>query len=177
MMTIFYILLIIVTVIAFLGFIAPKTYHVSRSVIINRPKTEVYEFIKYLKNQDVWSPWNKKDPDMKKIHKGTDGEIGFVIAWSGNKEVGEGEQEIINYVDGELIQTKLRFLKPFKSESDAYIRVEAIDAESTKVTWGFSGNNKFPFSIFMLFMNMDKAAGKDFEEGLYSLKTYLENKA
>ena len=44
----------------------------------------------------------------------------------------------------------------------------------TKVTWGFSGENKFPVNIFMLFYNMDKAAGKDFEEGLNSLKALLE---
>lgn len=30
-------------------------------------------------------------------------------------------------------------------------------------------------SIVMLFMNMDKAVGKDFEEGLASLKEILEN--
>jgi hypothetical protein len=42
------------------------------------------------------------------------------------------------------------------------------------VTWGFSGKNKFPFSIMMLFMNMDKAVGKDFEEGLDNLKSILE---
>jgi len=29
-------------------------------------------------------------------------------------------------------------------------------------------------SIFMLFMNMDKTVGKDFEEGLDSLKQILE---
>jgi hypothetical protein len=42
------------------------------------------------------------------------------------------------------------------------------------VTWGFSGKNKFPVSIMMLFMNMDKTVGKDFEEGLSSLKAQLE---
>jgi hypothetical protein len=49
-----------------------------------------------------------------------------------------------------------------------------LDKQQTNVTWGFSGRNKFPFSIFMLFMNMDKAVGKDFEEGLKSLKQQLE---
>ena len=68
----------------------------------------------------------------------------------------------------------MRFLKPFKSTSDAYLRVEEAD-EGTKVTWGFSGNNKFPVSIMMLFMDMDKQVGKDFEEGLNKLKEVLES--
>lgn len=177
MITLFYIVLIVITVVAFLGFIAPKTFHISRSVVIGRPKDQVFEFVKYVKNQDLWSPWNKKDPDMKKTYTGVDGEVGFINAWDGNKDVGAGEQEIIGYAEGELMQSKLRFFRPWKSESDAYLRVEAIDGEFAKVTWGFSGKNKFPFSIFMLFMDMDKAVGKDFEEGLNSMKSYLESKA
>ena len=68
-----------------------------------------------------------------------------------------------------------RFLKPWKSTSDAFITTEAISSDVTKVTWGFSGKNKFPFSIFMLFMNMDKAVGGDFEDGLTTLKSIMEN--
>ncbi|WP_394331586.1 SRPBCC family protein [Pustulibacterium marinum] len=111
---------------------------------------------------------------MKKTYVGTDGEIGFISAWEGNKDVGAGEQELINFVDGELIQSQLRFLKPWKSTSDAYIRLEELN-EATQVTWGFSGHNKFPASIFMLFMDMDKAVGKDFNEGLKNLKRILES--
>ena len=44
------------------------------------------------------------------------------------------------------------------------------------MTWGFSGKNKFPMNIMMLFMSMDKMVGKDFEEGLATLKKQLENR-
>ncbi|GLB49988.1 SRPBCC family protein [Neptunitalea lumnitzerae] len=175
MMTIVYILLILITVIAFLGFIAPKNYNVHRSIIVKTAREDVFEFLKYLKNQDLWSPWNKKDPAMKKTYKGTDGTVGFISAWEGNKEVGAGEQEILMIVEGELVASKLRFFRPWKSQSDAYLRVEEV-TEGTKIIWGFAGKNKFPFSIFMLFMNMDKAVGRDFEEGLSNLKAILENK-
>ncbi|MEP0131944.1 MAG: hypothetical protein ABJJ25_02900 [Eudoraea sp.] len=49
-----------------------------------------------------------------------------------------------------------------------------MGANETEVSWGFSGKNKFPVSIMILFMNMDKTVGKDFEEGLVSLKDILE---
>ncbi len=65
-------------------------------------------------------------------------------------------------------------MKPWKSESDAYIKVYDVGNGSTKVTWGFSGKNKFPVSIMMLFMNMDKSVGKDFEQGLSDLKSIME---
>jgi hypothetical protein len=170
-----YFIIAIVVIIAFLALIAPKTYHVNRSVVVNKSLPEVFEYLKYVKNQDHWSPWKKKDPNMKQGFEGEDGKVGFIAKWEGNKVVGAGEQEILHVEHNEHIKTQLRFFKPWKSESDAYIKVTEIDANQTNVTWGFTGNNKFPFSIFMLFFNMDKTVGKDFEEGLLSLKHILES--
>ncbi|MEE9364295.1 MAG: SRPBCC family protein [Cellulophaga sp.] len=169
-----YVLAGIVLLVVLLGIIAPTKYHVFREIIINKPKAEVFEHIKYLKKLDVWSPWRKKDLNMKKVYKGTDGEVGAITSWVGNKEVGEGEQEITKIIEGERVEGELRFFKPFKATSDCYFQVDEISATETKVTWGFSGKNKFPISIMMLFMNMDKSVGKDFEEGLERLKGILE---
>ncbi len=172
-MLILYILLGIVALIIILAMIAPKTYEVSRSIVISKPRKEVFNYLKSLKKQDDWSPWGKRDPNMEKKFTGNDGEVGATSYWKGNKEVGEGEQEIKKIMDGERIESELRFLKPFKSTSDAFLVTE--DAEGgTKVTWGFKGYNKFPMSIMMLFMSMDKMIGKDFEEGLDSLKSVME---
>ncbi len=175
MMVFFYIVLAIIGLLVILGLIAPKSYDVSRSIEINKPLPEVFQYLKYIKNQDYWSPWKKKDPNMLQEFEGIDGEVGFVSKWEGNKEVGSGEQEILGIVDNKVIETELRFLKPWKSQSDAYIKVEEISPNETKVIWGFTGKNKFPMSILMLFMNMEKAVGKDFEEGLENLKQVLEN--
>ncbi|GAB4510148.1 MAG: SRPBCC family protein [Allomuricauda sp.] len=174
-MIVLYILMAILALILLLAAIAPKRYDVSRSIEINRPKSVVFGYLQLLKNQDEWSPWGKRDPNMVKNFTGTDGEVGAVSSWKGNKDVGEGEQELTRIVDGERIESELRFLKPFKSTSNAYMETKAVDADTTKVIWGFSGKNKFPMSIMMLFMSMDKAIGKDFEEGLASLKQILEN--
>lgn len=170
-----YIVLALIVLFLILGFIAPKHYEVNRSIIVNKSLYEVFNYLKYLKNQDHWSPWKKKDPNMKQTFEGTDGEVGFIAKWEGNKTVGSGEQEIKRIIDNECIETELRFLKPWKSTSNAYLRVVGLESKQTNVTWGFSGSNTFPFSVFMLFMNMDKTVGKDFEEGLNNLKQQLEN--
>ena len=174
MYTLLYILVGLVLLILFLAMIAPKTYNVFRTIEISRPKAEVFEYLKSLKKMDEWSPWAKKDSDMEKKFTGTDGEVGAVSYWNGNKDVGEGEQEIIRIIEGERIESELRFLKPWRSTSDCYTQVDEVGSGTTKVTWGFSGKNKFPMSIMMLFMNMDKMVGKDFEEGLKNLKAVLE---
>lgn len=169
-----YILIGLVLLIFILGMIAPKTYDVSRSISINRPISEVFDYVRSLKKQDEWSPWAKRDPNMTKEFTGTDGEVGALSSWKGNKEVGEGEQEITGIKVNEVVESQLRFFKPWKSESDAYLKVHDEGNGSTKVKWGFTGKNKFPVSIMMLFMNMDKSVGKDFEEGLADLKSILE---
>jgi hypothetical protein len=173
MLVFLYILFALIVLIIVLHFLAPKNYDVNRNVSINKPLPEVFSYLKSLKNQDNWSPWAEKDPNMKKTFSGTDGEVGFLSAWVGNKEVGEGEQEITGIVENEVINSQLRFLKPFKSTSDAYLKVEK-EGKGTKVIWGFSGVNKFPMTIMMVFMNMDKMIGKDFEYGLNKLKGILE---
>ena len=175
-MTFLYIILLLLGFIIVLALAAPKKYRVERTIIIMKPLSEVFNYIKHIKNQDNWSPWKKKDPNMDQEFFGEDGTVGFVAKWNGNKDVGEGEQEIKNIVENSRLDSELRFLKPWKSTSDAFIIVKEVSSNSTEVTWGFSGNNKVPMNIMMLFFNMEKTVGKDFNEGLESLKVVLESK-
>lgn len=168
--------LIVIGMIVILAISSPKYYEISREVIIDKPVSEVFNYLKYLKNQDHWSPWKKKDPTMSQEFVGTDGEVGFTARWKGNSDVGEGEQEITAIVNNKRMDTELRFYKPWKSTSNAFLVVEDLGKMQTKVAWGFFGKNKFPSSIFMLFFNMEKSVGKDFEEGLSNLKLLLEKK-
>ena len=125
MSTFLYVLLGIVVLVIFLIAIGPKSYHVNRSIIIQKPVEEVFQYLKFLKNQDGWSPWKKKDPNMTQTYTGTDGEVGFVARWEGNKEVGTGEQEIKKIVENSRIESELRFYKPWESQSDAYMNVKS----------------------------------------------------
>jgi len=175
MMILIYIVASIIVLIILLVVISPKTYNVSRSIIIDKPKEIVFPYLRMIKKQDHWSPWKKKDPNMKQTFTGTDGEVGFKASWVGNKEVGEGSQTITAIVENQQIDTHLVFLKPWQSESNGYYTVTDASPGQTKVVWGFKGKNKFPVTIFMLFFNMDKAVGKDFEEGLKNLKKELES--
>ena len=150
-MTAVYIIAGVVLIFFLLTMMGPKAYAVSRSITIKRSAKDIYDFVKFIKNQNEWGPWIKKDPHVQQSYTGTDGEVGFISKWEGNKEVGSGEQEIKAIFHNDRIETELRFLKPWKSQSDAFIKVEEISENVTKVIWGFTGNNKFPFSIFLNF--------------------------
>lgn len=164
-----------VLAVAVLAFIAPTEYKVEREITINKPKADVYNYTKMLKNQDVWGPWQKKDPGMKKEYKGTDGTVGFVSGWdSQNADVGAGEQEIKKLVDGERMETELRFKKPFEGTASSWMTFESAGENQTKVKWGVQGGMPFPGNIFGYLMNMNKMMQDEFDNGLKGLKTEVE---
>ena len=174
MNTLLYFVLGLVALLLLLTLIAPKSYDVFRVIEITGSKDTIFPFLQYLEKQRLWSPWAKKDPEMMHNLIGIDGTVGAVSTWKGNKDVGEGEQEITNVILGKSVEGQIRFLKPWKSQSDCYMNLEESTSTSCKVTWGFTGTTKFPFSIMMIFMSMDKMVGKDFKEGLKSLKKLIE---
>ena len=149
-----------------------KEYVVEREVTINKPKEQVFDYVKYLKNQDNYSKWVRMDPNMKKDFRGTDGTVGFVYAWDGNKDAGKGEQEIKNITEGERVDVEVRFEKPFEGIATAPIITEAVAENQTKVKWGMKGKSTYPMNFMNLFM--DGMLGKDLEISLTTLKGILE---
>lgn len=153
-----------------------QDYAVTTSVIIDKPVTEVFDYIKYLKNQDNFSVWARMDPQMIKSYRGTDASVGFVSAWESlNEEVGVGEQEIISIEDGKRIGYELRFISPFEAVSPAFMSCEAISQNTTRVTWGFKGHMDYPMNLMLMFMDIEAMITKDLSQGLASLKEIMEN--
>jgi hypothetical protein len=152
-----------------------KEIKAEREVVINKSKQEVFDYIKYVKNQDNFSKWNKMDPGMKKSYTGTDGTVGFSYAWDSKKDdVGKGAQTITGIKEGERLDCDLHFIKPYESSAKSYFTTTAINDSTTKVAWGFDSKMPYPFNLMRLFMDMEKAVGDDFSTGLSNLKTVLE---
>lgn len=169
---------VVLTIIAIPSVVAvfvSKSYDVEREVVINKPKAEVFNYIKRLKNQNYYSKWAQIDPDMIKTYRGIDGEVGFISAWnSTNEDVGQGEQEIIAIDEGNRIDFELRFLKPFESTSPAFMVTERIDESTTRVVWGFSGNMNYPMNLILLMIDFEQMIGDDLQTGLNNLKAIQE---
>jgi len=170
-----YVVLGIIALFFIVAILAPKDYEVIRSVEINQPNELVFEYIKMLKNQDDFATWVEKDPNTKKSYRGVDGTVGFVSRWeSDHEDVGVGEQEIIKIEEGKRIDYELRFETPWESTSPAWLSTESINAQTTKVEWGFAGHMSIPMNMMLLFMDMDEILGNDLEKGLNNLKANLE---
>ncbi len=164
------ILLVLVGIAVLLLIVAaflPKTFKAEASVVIHRPQQEVYDYVKYVKNQDHYGKWNLMDPEMKKSYEGSDGTVGFRYSWDSEK-VGKGTQTIMRLTEGQEVLTELDF--GFGDPASSHILVEAVSPSESKVTWGISGDSPWPMNIMSLFYDMSG----DFEEGLTNLKNVLE---
>lgn len=156
-----------------LGLFMSSDYTLEREIVINKPKQEVFDYIKYLKNQNNFSTFAMMDPKMKTSYQGTDGEPGFVSAWESDM-MGNGEQVITKITEGERFETELHFKGMFGSTAPAYISTEAMSDSSTKVKWGMSGHMAYPLNAMQIFMSMDDMIGKEYEQSLVNLKGILE---
>lgn len=175
-MTLFFYLIIgLITFVAFLHAWAGKEYDLNRTVVINRPKAEVYAYIRKLQKQPLWMPWFLNDPRCIIKFRGQDGKVGAASYWRGTNRV-EGIQKITKVKEGKVLEIQLIFIKPYKSMSKLYMAVKEVDQKRTKLVWGVKGYHEFPASVFMLFYGFDRAFGKSFDAGLLNLKTVLERK-
>lgn len=169
--TIILVLLGIVALFFLVAFFVKKDYAIKRDIVINKPSAAVFEYIRHLKNQDYYSKWVMTDPNLKKEFRGTDGTLGFVYAWEGNKQAGKGEQEIVG-IEGQRVDIELRFEKPFEAVGYTFLASETIAEQQAKVTWSMRGTSKYPMNFANLFII--GLLEKDLEVSLLNLKNILE---
>lgn len=169
------ILILIVAIVLVAAYFMPKNYAIEREITINKPVDTVFNYVKYLKNQNQFSVWANIDPKMKSTYKGIDGTVGSISAWESEvKEVGVGEQEITNITEGKRIDFALRFKKPMEDTAVGFMSTESISGNQTKVKWGISGVMPYPMNIMLPMMKMDQMIGNDLQKGLENLKDKME---
>jgi len=169
------ILLVVAGIIALLLLIAvfmKKEHYVKREIIIQAPRQKVFDYVKLLKNQDTFNKDAMTDSDRKKEFKGTDGTVGYIYSWSGNKNAGVGEKEIKNIIEGKRIETEIRFVKPMAATAAIVMETESIAGDQTKVSWSNAGTLQYPLNIMIPVL--EKSVAKGMDSSLSTLKDILE---
>jgi uncharacterized protein YndB with AHSA1/START domain len=151
----------------------PDTFRVQRSASIKAPPEKIFPLINDYRNWASWSPYEKKDPAMKRTFGATAAGKGATYSWEGNKDVGQGSMEIQESVPPSRVTIKLDFVKPFEAHNTVDFTLQP-EGETTKVTWDMQGPAPFLTKVMQVFINMDRMVGGDFETGLSSLKAVAE---
>ena len=151
----------------------PDVFRVERSLAIKAPPDRIFPLLNDLKGWSAWSPYEKKDPAMKRTFGAVTAGKGATYGWDGNKNVGKGNMEITEAVQPSKIVIKLDFLAPFEAHNTAVFTLEG-KGEATTVTWAMHGPANFISKLMGMFFDMDKMIGSDFEAGLANLKSIAE---
>jgi uncharacterized protein YndB with AHSA1/START domain len=167
------ILVVAVVVVLALAAMKPDTFTVKRSASIKAPPEKIFPLINDYKNWTQWSPWENRDPNLKRTYSGAPSGEGAIYAWEGNKNVGSGRMEIVDTAPPNKVIIKLDFISPFEAHNVAEFTL-APQGDATNVTWEMRGPTPFIGKIMHVFMNMDKMIGTDFETGLASMKAVGE---
>jgi hypothetical protein len=170
-------LVVLVVVVAVAGLLVyaalkPDDFRVQRSIAVKAPPEKIMAVVADLKGWTAWSPYEKKDPGMKRAYAGAPSGKGAIYEWDGNKDVGHGRMEILEAGPSKVV-IKLDFITPFEAHNTAEFTA-VPQGDGTSVTWAMYGPSPYMAKVMQTVMNMDKMIGSDFEAGLQNLKTVAE---
>jgi uncharacterized protein YndB with AHSA1/START domain len=167
------VLAVAIAIVLILAATRPDTFSVRRAATVKAPPEQIFPLINDFHQWASWSPYETRDPAMKRSYGGADSGQGAVYAWDGNKNVGSGRMEILEASAPSKIVIKLDFFAPFEGHNTAEFTM-LPQGDGTSVTWLMHGPAPFMAKIMHVFMNIDRMVGKDFETGLANLKRLTE---
>jgi uncharacterized protein YndB with AHSA1/START domain len=151
----------------------PDKFSVQRAAVIDAPAEKVFPLIADFHEWRKWSPWEDRDPDLKRSYGGAERGKGATYAWEGNRNVGSGRMEILEASSPSLVKIQLDFLKPFEAHNIAEFTM-LPHGHATHLSWVMSGPAPFMSKVMQVFMSFDNMIGKDFEAGLAKIKSNAE---
>ena len=167
------ILAIAIAAVLILAGTKPNSFSVRRATSIKAPADRIFPLINDFHQWRTWSPYEEKDPALKRTYSGADHGKGAVYAWDGNNNVGSGRMEILETAVPQKIVIKLDFFKPFEGHNTAEFTM-LPQGDTTNLTWTMTGPAVFMSKVMQVFMNLDRMIGRDFEVGLANLKKLTE---
>ena len=154
----------------------PDTFRVQRSATITAAPEAIFPYLNDFQRWPAWSPYEHRDPAMKRTFSGPATGKGSVYEWDGNKNVGKGRIEVTDVLPNARLAINLDMLKPFEAHNKAEFTLQPQGGNATLVTWAMHGPAPFFSKVMQVFCNMDRMVGTDFEAGLAKLKAAAESR-
>ena len=167
------ILAIAIAAVLILAATKPDKLLVERVATIKASPEAIFPLINDFRQWRTWSPYETKDPAMKRTYGGAESGKGATYAWDGDKNVGSGRMEILDAPAPQKIVIKLDIFTPFEGHNTAEFTM-LPQGDGTHVTWLMYGPANFMSKLIQVFINLDNMIGKDFEAGLAKLKKVAE---
>ena len=155
----------------------PGAFRIERTMTIKAPPEAIFPLLTDLRAWQGWSPWEGKDPALKRTYSGPASGPGAAYAWEGNDAVGAGRMEITDVTVPSRMAMRLDFLRPFEAHNQVLFTLtpaEGAARGATTVSWVMTGESPFLARIVQVFVSLDAMVGPDFEAGLANLRRVAE---
>jgi len=163
--------LVLLAILLIGGFLMSPKFTVTRGVVIDAPPEKIYPLLVDPREWKRWTVWNRRDPDMAITYSGPASGAGATWEWKSKSE-GDGRMTFKTAEPNRKVEYELYF-PDFGTTSTGALAL-APQSGSTRVTWTMNGD----FGSNPLFrwfaLAADSMVGKDFEDGLASLKAIVE---
>jgi uncharacterized protein YndB with AHSA1/START domain len=164
--------LVLVLLVAMIGFLLPSKWRVERSVTVGAPPSRVFAMVSSPKTWPEWTAWNKDlDPQATWSFEGPESGVGALMKWSGPM-AGVGDLQIVESEDQRRIAFTITMAEDAFKARGSFLFEPA--SGGTRVTWvdeGDLGMNPF---VRYFGLRMDSAMGQELDKRLANLKRYVE---
>ncbi len=151
----------------------PALFKYSSSTVLKATPEKIYPYLSQLKLGGQWSPYEQRDPAMKKSFSGTDGAPGSKLVFDGNKDVGAGSVEIISLIPNQETKLHLLMTKPMSADNLITYKLDSVP-EGTRFTWTMEGENGFFGKLFVMIIDCKAMMEKDMNQGFENLRKIVE---
>ena len=153
-----------------IGYTLPGTFHVERTLVVDKAPAVVFPMINDLTNWRRWDPWSQDDPHLRRELNGGPG-VGQTQDWA-SQASGTGSIKIIE-------SQKDRFVKlQLTTRSTSHPRFLSFTLKDlggkTKLTWAIDGENSLKPIGNYFGLGMNRYLGPMYEQGLSNLKSLIE---
>ncbi len=127
-------LIVVVGIVLAIAALKPDEFRLSRSIVIDAPPERVFPFVDNLRTFATWSPYELKDPDMKRTFKGPENGKGAIYEWDGDNNVGKGGLLISDSRPSSLVAIDLGMERPI-AVANLVTFTFVPEGGNTNVTW------------------------------------------
>ena len=164
--------LVLVAVLAAVGFLLPAQTHIERSVEVAASPSETFGLVNDLPTWERWDPWYELEPTAVRTYSTPAAGTGASYRWVGDK-TGSGTITITKTEPNRLIETALSF--DGQGEAAAAYHFREISPDQTEVRWTFDSDHGMNIVSRWFGLAFESMLGKDFEKGLAQLKALAES--
>jgi uncharacterized protein YndB with AHSA1/START domain len=164
--------LVIVLLIAMIGFLLPSTWRVERSVTVGAPPSAVFAVVSAPKTWPEWTAWSRDlDPQASWSFEGPESGVGALMKWSGPM-AGVGELRIVESEAPKRVVFVITMAEDAFKAKGTFLFEPA--SGGTRVTWVDEGDLGMNPLVRYFGLRMDSAMEQELDKRLANLKQYVE---